>query len=122
MQKLVEEKLKVTLERPPAPPSPVPEASETTEFAAASPNAAARSFATSAAAGGGAAGAGAASNVVSENRLLREKLALAELRDQEHAAAAKVGKPPKASAQEQITLLHLVLVAVVAYILGLYLH
>ena len=37
VQRLVEEKLKVTLERPPAPPSPVPEASETTEFAQASP-------------------------------------------------------------------------------------
>lgn len=116
MQRLVEEKLKVTLESPPAPPSPVQEASETTEFAAASPTVMPRS---SPAASGATAAAG---DVYAENRQLREKLAMVELRDQESVAALKVGSKSRGKAAEQISLLHLVLVAIVAYILGLYLH
>jgi hypothetical protein len=106
----------VTLESPPAPPSPVQEASETTEFAAASPTVVARGAAL------GSGGSATAVDVYAENRQLRERLAMVELRDQESVAALKVGSKPRGKAAEQITLLHLVLVAIVAYILGLYLH
>jgi hypothetical protein len=129
MQKLVEEKLKVMLEAPPAPPSPVPEASETAELTNSSPTAMARTAGLSSAAAGTNAGAsklagGAASgsDLVAENRQLREKLAMMELKSSE-TAAGKVG--PAANAPglgQQITLVHLAIAGIIAYVLGVYLH
>lgn len=67
------------------------------------------------------AASGAGGDLRSENRKLREQLALLELKSGENAA--KVGAPGGAAGEvgSHITLLHLVLVAVVAYILGVYL-
>jgi hypothetical protein len=127
-QKLHEEKLRVTLEAPPQPPSPVPEASETAELNSAD----ATSFGghtsrnATPAAGGNAINKGMEPATVdeyrSENRKLREQLALAELRSSE--MTAKVGAPGGGSMSESsgLTLLHLLLVAIVAYILGVYLR
>jgi hypothetical protein len=120
----VEEKLKVTLESPPAPPSPVPEASETTEFAAASPTAGGSGGGGTSARSLGSGGKGSVEELQAENRSLREKLAMLNLRSDESAAAGKVsgGKRRGGGAGESIMLVHLVLVAIIAYILGVYLH
>lgn len=86
LQKLFEEKLKVTLGAPPQPPSPVLEASETAELNSADTSSAAYKL------GGAATGAISRDMPVSlddyktECRKLREKLALAELRSTEMSA------------------------------------
>lgn len=130
LQKLFEEKLRVTLEAPPQPPSPVPEASETAELNSADATGALGGYSaarsTTPAAAGGALGKGVEPASVdeyrAENRKLREQLALAELRSSE--MTAKVGAPGGGSMSESagLTLLHLLLVAIVAYILGVYLR
>lgn len=127
MQKLYEEKLRVTLEAPPQPPSPVPEASETAELnsadvtignSLAQPRSTTPSHAPSGPLGKGVEPA-TVEEYRAENRKLREQLALAEMRSIE-----KVGPPGGASVSEStgLTLLHLLLVAIVAYILGVYLR
>eukprot|EP00892_Ulva_mutabilis_P010410 jgi/Ulvmu1/7741/UM039_0049.1 len=123
--KLFEEKLKVTLGAPAQPPSPVMEASETAELNSADTSSAAYKL-------GGAAATGAISRDMpeslsdykTENRKLREQLALAELRSTEMSAqvGTKNGAGAAAASPAGITLLHLLLVAIVAYILGVYLR
>lgn len=94
VQRLYEEKLKVTLGAPPQPPSPVMEASETAELlnSAETTNVAQK-------AAGAATGAISRDMPVSlddyktENRKLREQLALAELRSTEMSAKVWPGAP-----------------------------
>lgn len=116
------------LEAPPAPPSPVPEMSETAELTNASPTAVARSagLPSSNAVGshaGRATGSGSVSSMgqdlAAENRQLREKLAMMELKSSE-MGAGKVGPAPGLA--QQITLLHLAIAGILAYVLGVYLH
>lgn len=109
--RLHEEKLKVTLGAPPQPPSPVLEASETAELLNSSDTS---NIAHKTA--GGATGAISRDMPVSlddyktENRKLREQLALAELRSTEMSA--------KVSGYRVV---HLLPIALVAFLLGYFL-
>ena len=94
------------LEGPAAPPSPVPEMPEGQEGA---PMNVPSSLPTS------TRGFTSDKTLSDENRKLKEKLALMEL--QGHVDPSKVGSAPSVS----ITLIHLLMVFVVAYILGSYL-
>lgn len=116
MQKLSEQKLRVVLEGPAAPPSPVPEAPDSgdTNSLPASAAQSQRTGQSQRSAGMGDRSGGNAGDVVAENRRLAEKVAVLEM--QGGVSAGKVGPSRTAS----IGLIHLLMVALVAYALGTY--